>query len=345
MKIRKCKKCGKEFIPNTSNQIYCGSKTKRKGCSWGNVNIDRSKRRWKKDKRYRAYQKEYQKKWMKEQRGLNTDYAERQRERKRNYYKGEKGKSEAARWRKRNIKKILEWNRRRLLQKKGILGFHRNVEWEELKKNYDYSCAECGISEKELAIIWKGTSFVKLTKDHVIPVTKGGTDFINNIQPLCVSCNARKHNQIMKKEKEIIVATSGYFNPVHVGHVRLFDAAKKLGTKLVVIVNNDEQVKLKGSIPFMNEKERMEIVSSFAPIDNIILAVDKDKTVCETLKLIKPDIFAKGGDRTKDNVPEMEVCREIGCKVVFGVGDGGKIQSSSWLINNALKSIYGNEKK
>jgi D-beta-D-heptose 7-phosphate kinase/D-beta-D-heptose 1-phosphate adenosyltransferase len=148
-----------------------------------------------------------------------------------------------------------------------------------------------------------------------------------------------------KKDKEIVVAVSGYFNPVHIGHTRLFKEAKKLGTKLVVIVNNDEQVKLKGSVPFMNEKERMEIISAFAPVDKVVLAIDKDRSVCETLKLIKPDVFANGGDRLVDNIPEVAACREINCKMVFNVGDGGKVQSSSWLLKNALKSIYENEKK
>ena len=142
------------------------------------------------------------------------------------------------------------------------------------------------------------------------------------------------------KKKQIVVATSGYFNPIHVGHIRLFEAAKKLGTKLVVIVNNDEQVKLKGSVPFMNEKERTEIIAALAVVDNVILSIDKDRTIHKTLELIKPDIFAKGGDSSLDNLPKAEIktCRAIGCKIVFNVGRGGKIQSSSWLIEKARRS-------
>lgn len=136
------------------------------------------------------------------------------------------------------------------------------------------------------------------------------------------------------KKKPIVVAVSGYFNPIHVGHIRLFEGAKKLGTKLIVIANNDEQVRLKGSAPFMNERERMEIIAALAVVDNVILSIDKDRTVCKTLELIKPDIFANGGDRNpeKDPVPEVATCRKIGCEMVYNVGRGGKVQSSSWLL-------------
>ena len=294
-----------------------------------------------KDKKYREYQKEYQREWKKEQRRLNTDYAKRQKKLKRKYSQSIWGKKMAARWRKRNIKKILEWNRQRLLQKKGIIGFHSEEDWQELKNKYHHRCAECGISEKELNKIWAETPFIELTKDHIIPSSNGGTDFINNIQPLCVSCNARKNNQVFKNSKEVVVATSGYFNPIHIGHIRLFEEAKKLGTKLVVIVNNDEQVKLKGSIPFMNEKERVEIITALAMVDNVILSIDKDRTIHKTLELIKPDIFAKGGDSSLDNLPkaEIETCRAIGCKIVFNVGKGGKIQSSSWLAERVARHL------
>jgi len=344
---RICKKCGKKFIPSIWNQVYCGSKTKKTGCSWWNASQRRSRERWAKNKKYRKYQKEYQKEWKKEQRRLNTDYAKRQRELKRKYGQSIWGKKMAARWRKRNIKKILEWNRQRLLQKRGIIGFHSQEEWKELKDKYNHCCAECGISEKELGRIWPGTSFTELTKDHIIPSSKEGTDFINNIQPLCVSCNARKHSQILKKNKEVVVAVSGYFNPIHIGHIRLFEAAKKLGTKLIVIVNSDEQVKLKGSIPFMNERERIEIITALAMVDNVILSIDKDRTVRRTLKLIKPDIFANGGDRNpkKDPVPEVKTCKKIGCKMAYNVGKGGKIQSSSWLAENAARHLKDKKEK
>ncbi len=123
----------------------------------------------------------------------------------------------------------------------------------------------------------------------------------------------------------IKVCTSGYFNPLHKGHIELLRHAKSLGDHLTVIVNNDIQVGLKGSKPFMDEQERCEIVRAVRYVDEVVLSVDNDRTVCKTLKMINPDIFAKGGDSVVDNVPETGIC-----KIVFGVG-GGKIQSSSWL--------------
>lgn len=127
-----------------------------------------------------------------------------------------------------------------------------------------------------------------------------------------------------------IVCTSGYFNPLHIGHLRLLEEAKSLGEYLIVIVNNDEQVKLKGSKEFQDEQERMEIVKAIKYVDQVVLSIDKDRTISETLKMIRPTIFAKGGDSTLENTPELYVCNEMGTKVVFNVG-GSKIQSSSWL--------------
>src|SRR3989338_6947218 len=124
-------------------------------------------------------------------------------------------------------------------------------------------------------------------------------------------------------EAKKIIITSGFFNPIHIGHINLIREAKKLGDFLVVIVNNDEQVKLKGSMPFMAEQERIEIVKALKYADHVMLAVDKDAFVPETLKAIAKEhdgelIFAKGGDRNFDNLPESEkqVCREFGIKVV-----------------------------
>ena len=135
-----------------------------------------------------------------------------------------------------------------------------------------------------------------------------------------------------KNKKEILVATSGYFDPLHRGHLELFSRAKKLGTKLIVIVNNDDQTKLKKGFPFMSEKERLAIISSLKMIDKAVLSIDKDRTVFKTLELLRPHIFAKGGDSTLDNVPEREICEKLGIRLVLGLGD--KIQSSSWLLKD-----------
>lgn len=134
-------------------------------------------------------------------------------------------------------------------------------------------------------------------------------------------------------KKEIVVATSGYFDPLHKGHLELFRKARELGTKLVVIVNNDYQAQLKKGAPFMSEQERIDIIKSLKGVDGVILAVDKDRTVSKTLNELKPDIFAKGGDSTLVNVPEREICQKLGIRLVLGLGE--KIQSSSWLLKAA----------
>ena len=138
------------------------------------------------------------------------------------------------------------------------------------------------------------------------------------------------------KKKAIIV--SGYFNPIHKGHIEYFNNAKALADKLFVIVNNDHQRELKGSKEFQKEDERMIIVSNIKAVDKTILSIDKDRTVCETLKMIAKKYstefqlaFANGGDQNNDTIPEKPICEEVGIALIDGLGD--KIQSSSWLLN------------
>jgi len=132
------------------------------------------------------------------------------------------------------------------------------------------------------------------------------------------------------------VVASGYFDPLHIGHIRYLREAKKLGDKLIVILNNDKQAKLKKGRSFMPVNEREEILKSLEFVDEVVISKDEDLSVCKTLEMLKPDIFAKGGDRTIDNIPEKEICEKLGIKMVFGVG-GEKVQSSSWLIANVKK--------
>lgn len=134
-------------------------------------------------------------------------------------------------------------------------------------------------------------------------------------------------------KNEIVVATSGYFDPLHVGHIEYLREAKKLGDKLVVIVNNSEQAIMKKGFEFMPLKERMEIVKALGFVDKVIESIDEDGSQCETLKMLKPDIFAKGGDRFAHEIPETSVCREHGIKIIDGLGE--KIQSSSDLISRS----------
>lgn len=150
------------------------------------------------------------------------------------------------------------------------------------------------------------------------------------------------------KKKPRWVAVSGGFDPLHVGHVRMFKAAKKLGDKLVVILNNDNWLKSKKGFAFMPEMERKEILESFSFIDKVVLTEhkpnDSDRSVVRSLSKIKPAIFANGGDRKPDGdpVPEVEVCIKLGIKMVYNVGHGGKVQSSSWMIREAVKGAIRN---
>ena len=125
----------------------------------------------------------------------------------------------------------------------------------------------------------------------------------------------------------IVVVASGYFDPLHIGHIEYLELAKKLGDKLIVIINNDMQAKLKKGKSFMNEKDRMKIISSLACVDEVFLSIDKDKTQCKSLELLKPNIFANGGDRNNDEIPELNICKKLNIKIVDSLGK--KIRSSS----------------
>ena len=139
----------------------------------------------------------------------------------------------------------------------------------------------------------------------------------------------------MSKPKAIVV--SGYFNPLHKGHLELFEKAKAAGDQLWVIVNSDLQRELKGSKEFMDEDERLIIVSAIGIVDKALISIDKDKTQCKTLAHLADKYrdeyqlyFANGGDQNNDSIPEVSVCKEKGIALLEGLGD--KIQSSSWLL-------------
>jgi D-beta-D-heptose 7-phosphate kinase/D-beta-D-heptose 1-phosphate adenosyltransferase len=138
-------------------------------------------------------------------------------------------------------------------------------------------------------------------------------------------------------KKEIVVATSGYFQPLHAGHLQLFRDSKKLGDKLIVIINSDRQSVMKHGFSFMSEKDRAELVKELKCVDDVFISIDTDRTQCKTLEMLKPDIFTKGGDRTSDEIPEKEVCDRLGIKIIDGVGGSTKVQSSSELIRKAFQ--------
>lgn len=136
---------------------------------------------------------------------------------------------------------------------------------------------------------------------------------------------------------------SGAFDPLHPGHVRLFQEAKKLGDELVVLLNNDNWLRKKKGYVFMSEKERKEIVEAIKGVDRVVLTKHSpnpvDMGVTAELNALKPNIFAKGGDWTEGSIPESKMCDKIKCKLIFNVGRGGKIQSSSRLVDNIGKDI------
>tara|TARA_Y100000310_G_scaffold341895_1_gene442747 strand:- start:2870 stop:3298 length:429 start_codon:yes stop_codon:yes gene_type:complete len=134
----------------------------------------------------------------------------------------------------------------------------------------------------------------------------------------------------MDKEKTKRIAVSGYFDPLHIGHLDLIKRAKKFGDHLIVIVNNDTQAILKKGKAFMPQEERMEIVNSLRGVDEVILSIDEDRTIRKTLEIVKPNIFANGGDRISiEDVPEREICERLGIEMINNLGK--KLQSSSDL--------------
>lgn len=137
------------------------------------------------------------------------------------------------------------------------------------------------------------------------------------------------------------VAVSGGFDPLHIGHVRMFQEARKLGDRLVVILNNDNWLMDKKGFVFMPEQERKEIIEAYEFVDEVVLTSHTpgctDHSVAMEIQTIKPQVFANGGDRKAEvDIPEAKTCAEIGCEMVFNVG-GDKIQSSSWLTNKRQK--------
>uniref|UniRef100_UPI004047E737 adenylyltransferase/cytidyltransferase family protein n=1 Tax=Algoriphagus sp. TaxID=1872435 RepID=UPI004047E737 len=138
--------------------------------------------------------------------------------------------------------------------------------------------------------------------------------------------------------KPKIIIVSGYFNPIHKGHLEYFIHAKSKGDLLFVIVNSDHQRALKGSKEFQKEDERLFIVQHIKEVDRAFLSIDQDRTVCKTLEMLLTQFgndyqlaFANGGDQNNNSIPEVPICQALGIKLIDGLGE--KIQSSSWLLN------------
>ncbi len=138
--------------------------------------------------------------------------------------------------------------------------------------------------------------------------------------------------------KPKIIIVSGYFNPIHKGHLEYFIHAKSKGDLLYVIVNSDHQRALKGSKEFQKEDERLFIVQHIKEVDQAFLSIDQDRTVCKTLEMLHSQFggsyqlaFANGGDQNNNSIPEVPICQALGIELIDGLGE--KIQSSSWLLN------------
>ncbi len=141
-----------------------------------------------------------------------------------------------------------------------------------------------------------------------------------------------------------VVVISGFFNPLHIGHIDYISAARNLGDFLIVIVNSDKQVGIKGSVPFMSQDDRLTIIRNIKGVDRAVIAIDEDGSVCQTIreefKRLQNDpffedmVFANGGDRKKGGVPEDVLEEEFGIKMIYNAG-GEKTQSSSKLIKKA----------
>ena len=143
----------------------------------------------------------------------------------------------------------------------------------------------------------------------------------------------------MIENKKTMVINSGYFDPIHVGHIEYIELSKQLGDKLVIILNNDKQCELKKGRAFMPQDEKKKILEALRCVDEVFVSIDEDKSVCKSIKVIAEKyvgheiIFANGGDRHQGEIPEAIICRELGIKMVDELGK--KIQSSSELIKKS----------
>ncbi len=145
-----------------------------------------------------------------------------------------------------------------------------------------------------------------------------------------------KEEKEKENGKETVVCVSGYFDPIHRGHIEYLRMASDLGDRLIAILNNDKQAIAKKGFVFMPMDDKIAVLKAIRYVDEVVVSIDEDQTQCRTLEMLKPDIFAKGGDRYAYEIPEAEVCRRLGIRIIDGLGP--KIQSSSELVKKAAES-------
>jgi cytidyltransferase-like protein len=259
---RKCSDCGDEFVPVVPLQKYCGSRTKKIGCSWkhAKIGVRNGNRKWilrilsEKGEEYKS------------RLASSRKWAENNKE---------KVSVQQRSWRLRNKDRVGANSRRRRIMLNNSMGSHTEEEWLALKDRFGGRCAKCHVSEGMLLKMHgeKDARFVHLHRDHVVPISKGGSDFIENIQPLCVSCNSSKHD-----ESPALVYCCGVFDLTHIGHIRLLKRARDLGGYLIVGVVADEAVsRQKGpGRPFYDQDSRLEIVRSMKYVGSAIIQKDFD---------------------------------------------------------------------
>ncbi len=139
-----------------------------------------------------------------------------------------------------------------------------------------------------------------------------------------------------------LIAVSGGFDPVHIGHIRMIQDASRYGD-VMVIINSDEWLMRKKGYVFMPYKERVEVMGNIKGVALVTAVNDSDGTVCDALRRHRPDAFANGGDRKTENTPEMDVCEELGIQMMWAIGGTNKPQSSSWLVDKLKEKQNGSK--